>query len=242
VYSGQALLSGVIRTTECTLGPFGYRVEVAGAGVFTVSPDGTSIDVEEERGADRSLVQEVLLGPASILALALQDRFCLHASAVAIDDRVVAFLGPSGAGKSTLAALLTGSAEVVRFADDILAIGAGPAAYSGFPQLKLSLEEQPSRHLPESLPLAAVYLLEPETADTRGVRSRRLGEREGMVALLGHTVAARLFARGLLEKQLDFFARLAGPVPVRQLAYPRQRSIGPEVLETVASDLEADRA
>jgi hypothetical protein len=239
VYSDEAFLNGAMRSVACSLGRSGHVLEVRGAGVFTVTPDGTSIEYAEEPGADPSLLEAVRLGPALILALALQERFCLHASAVLIGGKAVAFLGDSGAGKSTLATLLSRAGLAQRVADDILPVGAGPAAFPGFPQLKLSPEEQPCRSLPESLPLAAVYLLEPPIDGEAEVASRLLGKRDGMVALLAHTVAARLFGPDLLAQHLQIFAGIAERVPVRRLGYPRRLTVGGAVHRVVAADLEA---
>jgi hypothetical protein len=45
-----------------------------------------------------------LLGPILGFVLRLRGTVCLHANAIAIDDRVIAIVGESGAGKSTTAA------------------------------------------------------------------------------------------------------------------------------------------
>src|SRR5579862_2093768 len=47
-----------------------------------------------------------LLGPVLGLLLRLRGVVCLHASAVSLGGRAVAFAGPAGAGKSTTAAAL----------------------------------------------------------------------------------------------------------------------------------------
>src|SRR6185503_16940719 len=47
-----------------------------------------------------------LLGPILALALRRLGRVCLHASAVAYDNRAILFGGPAESGKSTTAALL----------------------------------------------------------------------------------------------------------------------------------------
>jgi hypothetical protein len=223
---------------ECSLGPSGYVLRVPGAGVFTVTSDGTSIECSEEPGADPQFLETVRLGPVLILALALQDRFCLHASAVAFGGRAVAFLGASGAGKSTLAALLATEGRAQRVADDILPLGAGAAVFPRFPQLKLPQAEQPWRNLPENLPLAAVYLLEAPPEAGPEVASEPLGRRNGLLALLGHTVATRLFGPDLLARHLHAIAGVAERVPVRQLRYPRRLTVGAAVHRVIESDLD----
>jgi len=83
---------------------------------------------------------EVLAGgPVLALALALSGRPCLHASAVSIGGRAVAFAGRSGAGKTTLAALAClAGADLV--ADDTLAMdvdGAEVRCLPGSRELRL---------------------------------------------------------------------------------------------------------
>lgn len=93
------------------------------------------------------------------LAMLLHQRglLILHASAVAVNGGVVAFLGKSGQGKSTTAAALhqLGYPFVT---DDVLAItfdGAGKATvFPSFPQLRLLPESAASLgDNPETLPL-----------------------------------------------------------------------------------------
>jgi len=62
-----------------------------------------------------------LLGPVFGYMLRLRGITCLHASAVEIDGRAVAFVGPPGAGKSTVAAALALRGHAA-LADDIVAI------------------------------------------------------------------------------------------------------------------------
>ncbi|PEN12832.1 hypothetical protein CRI94_12570 [Longibacter salinarum] len=75
-------------------------------------------------------------------AILLQRGFLvLHASAVVVDDGVVAFLGHKGYGKSTTAAALHAQGHPL-IADDLLAVhvpqdGSTPLVWPGFPVLKL---------------------------------------------------------------------------------------------------------
>jgi hypothetical protein len=73
---------------------------------------------------DRSCLEEAtpyLVGPVLGILLRHRGVVCLHASAVAIHDRAVAFVGPPGAGKSTTAAALGRRGHRV-LADDITVI------------------------------------------------------------------------------------------------------------------------
>jgi hypothetical protein len=80
-----------------------------------------------------------LLGPVLGFVLRLRGTTCLHASAVAMRDRAVAFLGPAGAGKSTTAAALAQRGHPV-LSDDVCALrDEGDAIWvqPGYPHLRL---------------------------------------------------------------------------------------------------------
>lgn len=64
---------------------------------------GSSILVDEMPGVPARNVRLYLLGSALGILLHQRDLLPLHANAVEVDGRAIAFLGPSGAGKSTLA-------------------------------------------------------------------------------------------------------------------------------------------
>lgn len=222
VFAGEAPLGRFRPWIDCEWSDGGYDLEVAGAGRFAVARDGRRIDCDgRPEGAEG--FAEAVLGPALILALALRDVWCLHASAMAADGGVVAFVGESGAGKSTLARELPalGALPYRRIADDVLpvALEAGRArVLPRFPQLKCPPDAQPGLAAPPSLPLAAVYVLGPEEAE---VAAEPLGSGAAALALVRHTVAARLFTPELLARHMDFCAAVAGHVPVRRLRYPR---------------------
>ena len=130
------------------------RIAVRDAGAFLVR-GGREIIVDPTPQADDSVLRLYLLGPALAIALHQRGWLILHASAVALGGRVVAFLGGSGWGKSTLAAALQQRGHPL-VADDFIAVptpalataaiagasvaaeaGAPPRVYPGFPQLKL---------------------------------------------------------------------------------------------------------
>jgi len=88
-----------------------FWLDRAGGQVWGVWPEGSSLEE----------ATSYLLGPVMGVLLRHRGIICLHASAVAINDRAVAFVGPPGAGKSTMAAALAqGGCRVL--ADDIATI------------------------------------------------------------------------------------------------------------------------
>jgi len=144
----------------------GFADIVARTSPSLVSP----VDIRFPSGisaADRVVLEEVVLGPGIMIALALRGTFTLHASACAVGDRVVLFVGDSGAGKSTLAAHL-GRAEdgFTRLVDDVLPIelgtGRAPIARIDYPQLKLPPDEQPWLLEQQEWPIHAICVVLPE--------------------------------------------------------------------------------
>jgi hypothetical protein len=98
----------------------GYRITLPPYGRYLVSADGRSIGC-----APPSVAwwywQRLLIGQVLPAAAALRGYEVLHASAVAIGDRAIAFAGDSGLGKSSLALrLLQGGATLV--AEDVLTV------------------------------------------------------------------------------------------------------------------------
>jgi len=188
------------------------------------------------------LIEEALVGTALILALALRGVWCLHASAVAVDGQAVALLGESGYGKSTLAAYLASDPDLPwrRAGDDVLPVAmtqAGLVALPHFPQLKLAPDAQPAAGLPQSLPLQAVYVLAGPAQGSGGVAVEPLGTAEASLALVRHTVAARLFDRELLAQHLGFCAGASASLPLHRMFYPHRWDVLPQVREAIARDL-----
>jgi hypothetical protein len=233
------------RPIECTVDSGAYRLSIGGIGSLWVALDGGSFGCSYMApGVAPKHVQQALLGPAITLALALQGTFCLHASAVEVDSGLLAFVGKTGAGKSTLARMLADSALLGqrRASDDILPLKLDsdqPTAQIDFPQLKLAPDQQPCLSGPSSLPLRALFLLRAPTdaSPQRAVRVERLGARDSLLALIRHTVAARLFDAELLERHLTFSAAVAGRIPVWRLSYPREPASLPRLAKAIASEL-----
>jgi hypothetical protein len=241
-FNSYGAVGNACRHVSCCSGPAGYHVSVAGVGDFTIAAPGQSMGWLRAKGSDNQIFEEALFGPALILYLALCDTWCLHASAVTRHGRAIAFMGDSGRGKSTLAAFLADEIDGgwQRIADDILPITAGPAGVTAsphFPQLKLPLKARPSPDLPAQIPLAAIYLLErptPEDDNQAAVRIEPLSRYQATIALIGHTVAARLFDKTLLARHTHFCADAA--VPVHRLTYPHRYDLLPQIAALIAEE------
>lgn len=214
-------------------------------GAYRVTQDGRNIDLLAVcPQASRDALVQTFLGPVLVLALALRGAWCLHASAVLWQGQAIAMLGESGSGKSTLAAYLglQNGARGQRLADDVLPVvpeGESLVALPRFPQLKVPPEQHAGDLIPERTPLAALYVLPAEHVGEERITLQPLAPRQAALALVRHTVAARLFDNALLARHLAFCVETAARTPVRRLIYPWRQEALPEVRDRIAADLEA---
>jgi hypothetical protein len=207
-----------------------------------VCPDGRVICDAAPRIPLKRVQQ--LLGHHVLPLLLGTERLVLHASAVAIAHRVLAFVGDSGAGKSTLAAqlvsegarLVSDDAVVVDEADGRhrvvplrtpLRLGAGPisrvlgVAVEPFALIgdgataKRAVPVETAAGAP--LALHGVYVLEPATSGRGRTLTvpPALAVRDLIVAAFDMMQDDRAGVAVLFERA----ARLVGAVPVRRLRY-----------------------
>lgn len=111
----------------------GYLLRAYGVSDFDISADLGVIRCRPEPAVDRRWLSILLRGTVIAVLLDLRGRPTLHASAVAIDGRAIAFAGASGAGKTTTAALFC-AAGARLVADDVLTVetaDAGPSSLVG---------------------------------------------------------------------------------------------------------------
>jgi hypothetical protein len=188
-------------------------------------------------------VATYLLG--SVMAFALRRRgiTCLHASAVAIDERAVAFIGPAGAGKSTLAATLATRGYAV-VSDDVVALGGahgepvaqpGPSRIRLWPESVQALYGSPDalprltptwdkrfldatqdgcRFQERPLPLAAVYVLDERRAHPALPRLELLSAAAGLMALVANTQASHLLDARTRAQEFHCLGRIAASLRV----------------------------
>jgi hypothetical protein len=143
----------IVRGAVAAAGPDAVDgVVVAGDGATLEVPDvarfhvvgGKTITVGALPGAPEANVRLFLLGSASAILIYQRGLLPLHANAIEIDGRAVAFLGESGAGKSTLAAWFNDRGARI-LSDDVCVVGFGdgggegevPLAMPGLPRYRL---------------------------------------------------------------------------------------------------------
>jgi hypothetical protein len=106
--------------TDVWAGPDVFWMDVPGAARFLVR-HGREMIVEAQPGTAEGDIRAYLLGSALGALLHQRGVLPLHASAVEVDGRAVAFIAPSGGGKSTMAMHLQHRGHRV-ICDDICAV------------------------------------------------------------------------------------------------------------------------
>lgn len=136
---------------------------------FVGDPELADITVALHPGADPGLIPVLAAGALVAVHLKLRHELVMHASAVQLDGRALAFVGASGMGKSTLAAVLcrNGCGLV---SDDVLRVDLTDPTlvrvYAGSTENRLRMS---ARELADTAPSDAVR----PTADGRlALRSR----------------------------------------------------------------------
>jgi hypothetical protein len=234
----------------------GHLVRAEGFGSYLIARDGRRILLAAGRVEDWRW-QRLLTAQALPIAALAQGLGLLHASAVELDGRILAFAGASSAGKTTLAARLV-LAGATFLSDDVLALervgdeviahpgpalmnlrrsGAGTFDTGERARLGAELGRDPGAtrlrvaRKAEASPLNAIYLLRPSRSRKAGARVERLG-RSANSQLLGAAFGTAIRTPARLVRHLDLCAHLAERVPVFSLATPTQ--VPPDALaETV---------
>jgi hypothetical protein len=109
-----------------------------GSGKFLIRA-GEEIIIDPDPETSMEALRAIVLGPAMSVILRQRGRLVLHASAVVIEDRAIAFMGGSGWGKSTLANAFHQAGHAL-LTDDVLAVNlqtTPPLIYPAFPQQRL---------------------------------------------------------------------------------------------------------
>ena len=187
-----------------------------------------------------------LLGPVLGLLLRLRGVTCLHASAVAFDDRAVAFVGDEGAGKSTTAAAFASRGHAV-LSDDVVAIVEredGFYVLPAYPYLSLwpdsvKLLYGPEKTLPtfsanwdkrvlslaedrlsfqkEPLPLGAIFILGERSSDAAAPFLETPSMHDCLMALVANSYATGMLDTEMRGQEFALLGRLLATVPVARI-------------------------
>lgn len=246
-------------------GPDRVRLTYGPLGVYDVARGGTEIIWYPGTHDCADCARQCILGRVLALAIHLRGDLCLHASAVEVNGTALALIAPKGTGKSTLAlALVAAGAKLLT--DDMLRIDlrAGAQVSPGVQRLRLhpdsaaaasaadirfehgnggkrlSVGIRAHAHRAGTVPLRAVYLLQPVGSGARTRRVRMDGARATM-ALLRNTMLGPLLGPGH-RNTLQQAVALARSLPVYTLDVPRTYdqlwSCAARVLEWHSRDVE----
>ncbi|HTQ98362.1 MAG TPA: hypothetical protein VMH83_00165 [Candidatus Acidoferrum sp.] len=241
----------------------GFLVRFPGEADFIIPPDGTGIGITRVPGIVDAVIEHLLLNHVLPLALSQQYQLVLHAGAVEIDGKAVAFLADSGQGKSTLTASF--AVDGRRFlTDDGLLLQQSEGRYlasSLHSSLRL-LDDSRQALLPEhafdksgekadgkarlqpgdslvhcggSCELGAIYVLGDDTPSHAVITPLAAGE--AMIRLVRHCFLLGIDEQHMLEHQFRYFAPLAGRPVFFRLDYPRDYDCLPAVRQAVLSHL-----
>jgi len=197
------------------------QIDINGEPVCQIDFANEHIHLLNDRSFDNRINLEVVTGPALVLLLAEQKIFCLHAGAIATPVGNVALIAESGSGKSTLSANTGGHWR--QLSDDILPLQLNMQErtvelLTSFPQLKLD-GASVMEPVAEPLRLDYIFRLNPEPSET--VEFKEISRKDGLLQMIRHTVAARLFGQTLMNTHAKFSTRVAGRVPMIELSFPR---------------------
>lgn len=241
----------------------GYLLRYPGLIDFRVSDLGRRVDAYPHADTPSDTVRHLFLAQVWPILLSLRGHLVLHASAVRLGDRAVAFVGHTGQGKSTLAASFNrrGYALVT---DDVLLLDREDEtvrAVPSYPEQRLwsdsaaQLADTPEAmqrvaHYTEKralhlsvehrafehhpVPLAALFWLDADV-DCENIAAKPLGLSEAYVALLDQVFRLDFSDRELMRREVQQLTDLVHSVPVFSLRYPRRYHMLNEVHEAVAA-------
>ena len=221
-----------------------FWIRYSDGAAFVVDRRGTRIDATWPPTLTQDDALVYLLGFVLSFVLRLRGVVCLHASAVAIGDRAVAFIGEPGAGKSTTAAAFAAAGYPV-LTDDLLALHLSPPAPLAQPGLQrmnltpdsaqallgstdalhklaptwdkwcVDLTNGPFRRESRALPLMAIYhLADRRPAIARPVISPLVGH-TGLTTLVAHTFANKVLDAAMRAHEFDVLTQVLARVPFR---------------------------
>lgn len=207
------------------------------------------------RNAD--LAEMLLVGSVPSFILSMKGDLVLHASAIAHEDAVIAFVGRSGQGKSTMAALMCAAGHPL-VSDDVLRLAAVDSGYrcslgsEGLRLRKLADEIaerfavapvqngskdgrtllEPAGLAKDGLPLTAIVIPFP-TRERESLELRQLPAADAGLMLLSYPRLLGWEDAEVLSRQFEQTMALSEQVPV----FTAQVPWGPPFAEDLPADL-----
>lgn len=242
-----------------------FRIAYLDGTLIVVNAQGSRVWATWPETATVEDTATYLLGPTLGFVLRLRGVTCLHASAIAIDNRAVAIVGPSGSGKSTTAAAFARLGCPV-LTDDVLAlddhgycfkvqpayprvrlwpksveslfcsVDALPRITPGWDKRYLDLNGPHYRFQHEPLPLAAIYFLDDRNAGPVAPCIEAVGARKGLMSLVANTYTTYLLDKPMRAKEFDLLGRLTESIPMRRVTPSTDYGRIPELCALITDD------
>ena len=228
-------------------------------GTFLIRA-GKEIIIDPAPEVNERDLHPALLGACMAVALHQKGYLILHASAVKVNGKAIAFIGNKGWGKSTIASAFIAQGHQF-ITDDVLAISLKdntPVVYPSFPQLKLCPDaivamgkdpESLPRVMPQTskrqykldrdfncdpVPLQSVYLL----GKAAELNITKIAAGDSILPLLAHSYGAR-FGKDLLHLgEAEHFlqcSKLANQVDIYSLKRPSDISLLEDTVNLIQS-------
>lgn len=228
----------------------------------------TRIEVHRPSQMSEKEVALYLLGPVLGIVLRLKGLTCLHASAVEIDSKAVAFAGEMGSGKSTTAAIFAQNGHAV-LTDDIAPLqksGANFRVYPGYPcinllpdsfalfsgelgmartsepvseKVKLTLNQEGRRFQDKPMSLALIYVLGSRSKEASAVTVDAMAPQETLIALASNTYANRILDTTMRAQEFHVLGELVRTTPVRKLIAPARSPDVRSLYQAIFNDARA---
>ena len=232
---------------------------------FWMDRQGTKLWVSWPSHSSVEEATTYLLGPVLGLLLRFRGVTCLHASAIAIDESVVAFVGAEGAGKSTTAAAFA-RAGYAAVSDDVVALverdgnffvsptyphlclwpesveilygtaDALPPFVPNWEKRRLSFENGGARFEDGALPLRAIYLLD-ESRNEPGPHVEAVTAQTGFLSLIANSYATNMLDSEMRANEFKTLASLITKIPLRRLFTSKGRLAPGDLCQVVLQDL-----
>lgn len=234
-----------------------FVVSSDGAKVWAIWPDTLSLE-------DTIIYLE---GPVMGFLLRLRGVTCLHASSIVINQQAVALVGPAGAGKSTTAAQFARLGFPVLSEDVVALAEAGDhfLVQPAYPRVRLwpssvntlcgspdalplltptwdkrylDLTESRYRFQEKPLPLAAIYILDQRTYDSRAPYVEEVAAHTGLMTLVANSYTNYMLGREIRAQEFELLGRLVARVPVRRATPHADPAFLTALCDTIITDFQ----